>query len=174
MNWKAVLKELDKTEERIIFALMAASVTILFIQVITRYLFAYSFSWGEQLVRIFFVWVTMMGISLCGKYGMHITIDALNLVLPAKVLRISDLIAGALTVFIGFFLSFLIFKLIKMQINNSQMFSTMPWLPVWTMYIAGALGMAGLAIRTAIYSLWPLLTKKRTAYAILSDGEGEV
>lgn len=174
MNWKVVLKELDKTEERVIFALMSVSLSILFIQVVTRYLFAYSFSWGEQLVRVFFVWVTMMGISLCGKYGMHITIDALNLVLPKKVIRVNDIIANIVTILIGLFLSFLIFQLIKMQVANSQMFSTMPWLPVWTMYVAGALGMAGLAVRTAVHSLWPLLTGRPPVYANVDDGSGEV
>lgn len=173
MNWKVVLKELDKTEERIIFVLMSASVSILFIQVITRYLFAYSFPWGEQLARIFFVWVTMVGISMCGKYGMHITIDVLKMVLPEKVARVNDIIAGLITVFIGLFLSYLIFQLIKMQVAKSQMFSTMPWLPVWTMYVAGALGMAGLAVRTTVHSLWPLLTKRRPC-AALDDGPGEV
>lgn len=32
-------------------------------------------------------------------------------------------------------------------IQRRQVFSSMPWMPVWVMYLAGCLGMAGLSIR---------------------------
>lgn len=160
MNWNSFLKQLDQTEERIIFGLMSASLAILFIQVITRYFFSYSFSWAEQLVRIFFVWVTLMGISLAGKYGMHISIDVTKLFLPNAVIRVIDIVAGLVTIFLGLFLAYLIAKIVGAQIRHPQAFPSMPWLPAWTMYLAGVIGMAGLAIRTAVYGVWPLIKNK--------------
>lgn len=174
MNLKTILRELDKTEERVIFVLMSAALIISFTQVVTRYFFAYSFSWGEQLVRIFFVWVTLMGISLCGKYGMHISIDVIKMFLPKTVIKIIDIIASIITVFLGFFLSYLIFKIVRAQIAHPQTFTSMPWLPAWTMYIAGVLGMFGLAARTAIYGLWPLLTNRQPYAGHENDGSGTV
>ena len=157
MNWKSVLRQLDKTEERIIFALMSISLIVLFTQIITRYFFSYSFTWAEQLVRIFFVWVTLMGISLAGKYGMHICIDVTQLFLPKSVIRFINIVAGIITIFMGLLLAFLITRIVGAQIEHPQYFASIPWLPAWAMYLAGIIGMLGLAVRTAIYGVWPLI-----------------
>jgi len=157
MNWKSILRQLDKTEERIIFVLMSLSLVLLFTQVVTRYVFSYSFTWAEQLVRIFFVWVTLMGISLAAKYGRHICIDVTQMFLPKAVIRVMDIVAGLFTIFMGCLLAYLIYRIVASQIAHPQYFSTMLWLPVWTMYLAGILGMLGLTIRTAIYGVWPLI-----------------
>ena len=169
MNWKPILHQLDKTEERIIFTLMSASLAILFVQVVSRYLFAYSFSWAEQLVRIFFVWVTLMGISLAGKYSMHICIDVTQLFLPGRVIRVINIVAGIITIFLGLFLAWLIAKIVGAQIQHPQYFPSITWLPAWSMYLAGVLGMLGLAIRTAVYGLWPLI---KNVSAPRADGPG--
>ena len=160
MNWKSVLRQLDKTEERVIFGLMTISLVLLFIQIITRYIFAYSFTWAEQAVRIFFVWVTLMGISLAGKYAMHICIDVTQLFLPKTVIRYMNILSSVITIFMGCMLAFLIFRIVCAQFEHPQYFASIPWLPAWTMYLAGILGMLGLAVRTAVHILYPLLKKQ--------------
>ena len=160
MNWKSFLRKLDKTEEYIIFVLMFASLAVMFVQVVTRYLFSYSFTWAEELVRIFFVWVTLMGISLACKYGMHICIDVTQLFLPKSLIRYLNIVAAIITVGMGLLLAWLIIKIVGHQMKYPQYFATMPWLPVWTMYLAGVLGMLGLAIRTVVFGLVPLLKNK--------------
>ncbi len=157
MNWKQILHQLDKTEERVIFVLMSAALAILFIQVFSRYVLAYSFAWAEQLVRIFFVWVTFMGISLASKHSMHICIDVTQLFLPDSVTRIINIVAGLFTIFLSIVLAWLISRIMAAQVEHPQYFSSIPWLPAWSMYLAGVLGMLGLAIRTAIYGVWPLI-----------------
>jgi len=157
MNLKSILRQLDKTEERIIFVLMVASLVILFVQVVLRYTLSYSFTWAEELVRIFFVWVTLMGISLACKYSMHICIDVTQLFLPKSLIRYIDIVAAIITIFLGGLLAYLIFRIVGRQIEHPQYFATMPWFPVWGMYLAGVLGMLGLAIRTAVHGLLPLI-----------------
>ena len=133
MNWKFFLRQLDKTEERVISVLMAASLAIMFVQVFTRYFFSYSFTWAEELVRIFFVWVTLMGISLAGKYSMHICIDVTQLFLPKSLIRYINIVAAIITILMGFLLAYLITRIVGRQIEHPQYFSTMTSLPVWAM-----------------------------------------
>ncbi len=158
MNWKSILRKLDKTEEYIICILMIASLAIMFVQVFSRYLLSYSFTWAEELVRIFFVWVTLMGISLCCKYGMHICIDVTQLFLPKYIIRYLNIAAAIITMFLGLLMMYLIVNIVGRQIQHPQYFSTMTWFPVWGMYLSGVLGMLGLTIRTAVYGLWPLIS----------------
>jgi TRAP-type C4-dicarboxylate transport system permease small subunit len=51
-----------------------------------------------------------------------------------------------------------IFTLVLQQIEKWQTFSSMTWLPVWTMYISGVIGMIGIAVRTLEFGLLPALS----------------
>lgn len=58
---------------------------IMFVNVVTRYIFGFSFSWGDEAVRYFNLVAAFMGISACFKSNTHISIDVVveNLV-PEK------------------------------------------------------------------------------------------
>lgn len=57
------------------------------IQVITRYLFRYSFVWTEELSMIMFIWMGWLSISAAVTYRKHMAITALVDILPKKVQR---------------------------------------------------------------------------------------
>ncbi len=139
---------LDRWEEYLLFLFMLLMLIALSMQVFTRYVLGFSFSWAEQFARIGFVWLTMAGVSLAAKKGMHLKVDFLPQSLPrplaAKICFFSDIFV----VFFGVFMANLILKTVLMQMRLHQVFPSIPWLPVWTMYIAGVLGMLGLSFRT--------------------------
>ena len=72
---KGVLRFLNEFEVYIGAALFAAMTILLTLQVITRYLFNYSFSWTEELCTVFFIWLSYLG--ACGGVlkGKHLRID---------------------------------------------------------------------------------------------------
>jgi len=72
-----------------------------FVQVFTRYLFNYSFTWYEELGRYLGVFVAFLGASIAVKKGSHFTMDLLVSHLPRpwqQLLRFSTCILSS-----GFF-----------------------------------------------------------------------
>lgn len=57
---------------------------LLFLQVVSRYVFHHSFTWTEELSIILFVWMTYLGVSSAVTYRKNLRIDALLNVLPFK------------------------------------------------------------------------------------------
>ena len=57
--------------------LMAAITGVVFLQVISRYVFRYPFDWPEELARFLFVWVALLGAALALRMGAHFSIEAL-------------------------------------------------------------------------------------------------
>jgi TRAP-type C4-dicarboxylate transport system permease small subunit len=57
--------------------LLAAIVTITFLQVTLRYFVGAPLSWGEELARYIFVWITFAGAAVAFARDTHIRVDAL-------------------------------------------------------------------------------------------------
>ncbi len=148
---KKILRILDRWEEYALFVFMISMLAVLLVQVFCRYVLSFSFSWAEQVARIGFVWLTMVGISIAAKKGLHLKVDMLNQILPRPASRVIIWFSNIATILFGFIMCWLIFKAVLMQIRLNQVFSAIPWLPTWTMYIAGTVGMLGLSLRTIQY-----------------------
>ena len=144
---RSILHYLDMWEEFLLALFMTFMLITLTAQVFCRYVLSFSFSWAEQGARIGFVWLTMVGISLAAKKGMHLKIDALPQFFPRSA-KLVFLISNAVTIIFGFGMGYLILKIVIMQVELEQYFSSIPWLPTWSMYIAGVIGLFGLSVRT--------------------------
>jgi TRAP-type C4-dicarboxylate transport system permease small subunit len=73
-----------------VIALMATMAVLVFVNVVSRYVFNYSIIWVEELTRYMMVWVGFIGSGLVLRYGAHIAVDAFQDLLPkraAQVLR---------------------------------------------------------------------------------------
>lgn len=57
--------------------LLLAIVAITFLQVLLRYVFGNPLSWGEELSRYIFVWITFLGAAVAFARDTHIRVDAL-------------------------------------------------------------------------------------------------
>lgn len=163
-----LLKHFDRWEEYLLFLFMVLMLIALSLQVFTRYVLGFSFSWAEQFARFGFVWLTMTGISLAAKKGMHLKVDFLPQNLPPSVARKICFFSDLSVIVFGFYMSHLIFKTVLMQIRLRQVFPSIPWLPVWTMYIAGVIGMLGLSFRT----MQRMFAERKTS-AVFSEKVGE-
>lgn len=72
--------------------------TIIFIQVLARYVFNYSLSWSEEIGRYCFVWISFLGFAAAFKSGAHIALDILLKMLRGVPYKTLKLINGLLTV----------------------------------------------------------------------------
>jgi TRAP-type C4-dicarboxylate transport system permease small subunit len=67
--------------------LMTAITTVVFLQVFTRYVLAYPWGWPEELARILFVWVALLGAVLAFRRAGHFSIEACVGRLPVPLRR---------------------------------------------------------------------------------------
>lgn len=143
-----VIRALDRLEEWIIPVAFTVMIVLLALQVGARYVFSFSFSWAEQLARIAFVWLAFGGISLAARRQLHLRVSALSDALPETARRLLRLVTDLLTVAFAAYVAYQIWIIMVVQMQRRQVFPAIPWLPTWVMYLAGGLGMAGLALRT--------------------------
>ena len=70
--------------------LMTAITTIVFLQVISRYVLAYPWDWPEEFARMLFVWLALLGAVLALRRGGHFSIQAFVGLLPPGLRRGMD------------------------------------------------------------------------------------
>ena len=144
----AVKKFLDNIEKYIIYVVLTVLVTLMFGQVVARYVFGLAWGWMEQLTRLLFVYVTFAGMSYACRKSEHLRVSFLAEFLPGKYSRtILFLIGDILMAVVSAYLCY----------QQKQVFSGATFIPVWVMYLAGVLGMGGMAIRTLQFGIIPAL-----------------
>ena len=83
----AVKKFLDNIEKYIIYVVLTVLVTLMFGQVVARYVFGLAWGWMEQLTRLLFVYVTFAGMSYACRKSEHLRVSFLAEFLPGKYSR---------------------------------------------------------------------------------------
>ena len=74
---KRAARLLDRPESNVLVWTILGLALIGFVQVFSRYLFNYSFTWYEELGRYLGVFVAFLGASIGVKTGSHFTMDLL-------------------------------------------------------------------------------------------------
>ena len=62
----------------IVIAMMAAMATLVFFNVVSRYVFNHSFIWAEEVSQYLMVWVAFLGAGLALRQGRHVAIEFLQ------------------------------------------------------------------------------------------------
>ncbi|WP_295579437.1 TRAP transporter small permease [uncultured Oscillibacter sp.] len=75
---------------------MVVMVLMVFINVVGRYVFNYSFASVEEIARILFVWLVYLGCVAATKEGTHIRVDIVLMFLPPKARIAVEAIANLL------------------------------------------------------------------------------
>ena len=110
INWKKVLENVDQYASAVIFI---GIMLLLFVQVVTRYLFNHSFTWTEELSVLLFVWMTYLGVSSAVTYRKNLRIDALLDVVPFKVKKVLLILSDVIFMVFNIYLIFPFLELIE-------------------------------------------------------------
>jgi len=118
---------------------MIVMLAIIFMQVITRYVFGFSFEWSEELARFLFVWVVFLGSALImGEEG-HLAVELLprllNKTKPGFVLNLFINACGYVFIFL------LIVQGWKM--TSTMTFQTAPGLGISMSYVYFIMPLSG-------------------------------
>ena len=87
-----IINQLKAIEELITSILIVIILSLVFLQVLTRSVFTFSFYWLEELVGFLFVYLSIIGASLALRYDDHSSIDLLTRKLNTKGKAICNLI----------------------------------------------------------------------------------
>lgn len=139
----------NQIEKYLIVAMLIVMTVIISFNIVTRFIFNYTLSWGEQLARFLLVWSSFAGISWCGRIDVHMRVTAIALALKKnpKTFQAIYLLGDIIAVCYGFYMSYEIFNVMMLVKAQGQVLSALPLIPKWTMYLAGVLGMAGMSLR---------------------------
>ncbi|MBY6195952.1 TRAP transporter small permease [Vibrio hangzhouensis] len=102
MEHKMIRKLLDNIEEIITVPLMAALLVVLTWQIGTRWLLNDPSLWSEELARVLFMYMSLIGCAIAIKRGTHVNITFFSDKLP-QTIRFSLVIALELAVLVSIF-----------------------------------------------------------------------
>ncbi|WP_084783221.1 TRAP transporter small permease [Bacillus dakarensis] len=152
----AIIRNIDRYSEKLIIALFMITMTVLiFLQVVSRYVFGDSITWTEELSRYLFIWLIFLTIGVGFKENKHISIDIVLDLLPKilqKLIRqityLLVFVVAALFVWEGYVL--------VMQMQMFGQTSANLRLPMWWVYLSLPVGFFLSTIRLiqASINLW--------------------
>ena len=86
----------------VVIAMMAVMTTLVFMNVVCRYILNFSIIWAEEVSQYLMVWVAFLAAGLALREGRHVAIEMLQDRLPSKARRMTrHLVALLLIVFMG-------------------------------------------------------------------------
>ena len=122
---------------------MGLMLMLVFAQVITRYVFSYTPSFGEELARYLFVWVVFLSLPLVAKAGGHMAIETLTVRLTGKPLKTCRIIADICTM--AFLLIMVVYGANMVRLSNFQTSAALE-IPMSWVYVVMPLGSAFMLI----------------------------
>jgi len=108
---------------------------IAFINVLSRYLFHFSFAATEEITINLFVWMTVIGSGIAFERGGQLGMVTLYNLFPAKMKKIVTLINAALSALLFVFVDIYIIQAIYEEMTLFHATSAALGIPVWIYYV---------------------------------------
>lgn len=124
-------KIFDGLEGYICRTLLAAFVCLLFLQIVSRTLFGYSFSWIEELSVYMFVWFVFFGASYAASMNAHNRVTFQLKFLPKRVVTYLEAIADLFWLFFNVYFIYLAIDFIFNKMNKFQSSQTLGFHLSW-------------------------------------------
>ena len=98
---------LDHFEEIVASVLFMATLSLVILNVITRYVFRTGISWSEEFATGCFVWTAFIGSAACYKHRAHVVVDVVVNRLPTPAQNAVRILVDCLMVFLCAYLFYL-------------------------------------------------------------------
>lgn len=122
---------LNNIESYICRTLLAVFVCLLFLQVVVRTLFNFSFSWVEEASVYMFVWFVFFGASYAAKMGAHNRVTFQFKFLPPRAIKFIEAFADLFWIFFNVYFVYLAIDFIFNKMNKFQSSQTMGFHLSW-------------------------------------------
>lgn len=120
-------------------AIMSATVLLLFVNVILRYIFGYAIPWAEEVTRYTLLWTVFVGAGVIAREGTHVSMEAFYSVWPEKLQRFGFLVINLVCIFTLAVILYLGIGIVKMVSGTGQI-SEAASIPMWLIYGAFPVG----------------------------------
>lgn len=144
---KKVLGFLDNIENYVLLVTFPLMLSVVFVDVIFRYVFRASLPWAGEAARYLMIWLAFAGISLGFKKNTHVGLSFIEERLPDRGKRIFIYIRSAFVTLFGGIVSYYVLMIMRMQIRTGQVSAAME-IPVWWVYAAVLFGSTMIIVRT--------------------------
>jgi C4-dicarboxylate transporter DctQ subunit len=149
--WGRTDEVIDRVEQTLITILLSLMITIAFLQIVLRNIFATGITWADPLVRNLVLWVGFVGAAIATREGKHITIDVLPQWVPQQVKTIIGII---IQLFAAFICGLLTFAAVKFVRNEALMGSiTFVGVPAWVPQLILPITFGIMALRFCLLAL---------------------
>ncbi|NMW84354.1 TRAP transporter small permease [Peptoniphilus sp. AGMB00490] len=101
------MKYLEKIIKFIMILSSAVLAIVTFLQVIMRFFFKMPVAWGQDIIRLSFVYLVFLGAAYCLKTNDHLNIDIIFSAIPVKTSKVLQIIINI--ILLGFFVFLLIY-----------------------------------------------------------------
>jgi C4-dicarboxylate transporter, DctQ subunit len=145
-----ILKKYDKAEEYVLIGSLVLTATLVFIQVIMRYVFNASLSWSEELTRYIFIWQIWLGASIGLRDKKHIRVEVIQSVLKPNMALLMDILANLIWMAACTYFVYNGFQLVFDLIQKNSV-STALRIPLWTVYAALPVSCFVIVIRQVLH-----------------------
>lgn len=139
--------------------LLLAITAIIGAAVTSRYLFFFTFTWAEELVRFLFIWLAFIGGALAVKHLTHFRLVLLRNALPDKVRTGLDALAHLCFIVLGGILLFVGFDLVS---RTMEQLSPALYLPQGIVYFSMPLSGAMIIVYSSVHLYQDLFGGKRS------------
>lgn len=148
MTW--ILRWMDhfsqKLERGFLGGAIIFSSLLLFINVITRYVFLYPIYWAEELCRYLMVWMIFIGASQVTLRGGHVAVDIVPRLLPKRANLVLAFLVNGISIGFCIVLAYFAYKQM-MRVKIARQVSPAMELPMWVAYLAIPLGTLLMSVR---------------------------
>jgi C4-dicarboxylate transporter DctQ subunit len=138
---------LSGAEVTFVGAALAFAATLLFANVVLRYVFLAPISWAEELSLYLIVWIVFVGGSVAVRTRGHIAIDLLPLML-SRLARQRLVFLISLLMMIFFAVFFYYSALHTLRVRSIGQVTPLMAAPMWLTYLAMPVGSALMFLRT--------------------------
>ena len=123
-----------RVDEWICAILLFSMAAIAFVNVLSRYLFHFSFAFTEEVGINFFIWLTVVGSGIAFERGGQLGMITLYNIFPKKLKRFVIILSASLSVFLFVLVDLLMLKTIYDEIFFFHATSGALEIPVWIYY----------------------------------------
>ncbi|NLG69217.1 MAG: TRAP transporter small permease subunit [Firmicutes bacterium] len=85
--WCRVEGGLVRINQGAVIVMFAVMFVLVFVNVVTRYLFRFSIPWAEEVAGYLLVWMAYLGAGLALREGRHVAVTAVQRALPERIAR---------------------------------------------------------------------------------------
>jgi TRAP-type C4-dicarboxylate transport system permease small subunit len=102
MNVRRFEEHLVAANRAIVFFMMLVMATLVFTNVIARYVLNFSIIWAEEVSQYLMIWTAYLGAGLAFREGRHVALEMFQDRLPATMGRkLRMVVAGGVVLFLG-------------------------------------------------------------------------